>query len=470
MKMPLLCCPLCRAQRLRNAAAAISCASCGTIYPIIDGAIDFDRGRTITQLDDIDYDAFYKIDSTSSKANFAQILLDHGAIIGGRVESLLEIGTGTGGFTVGMLGQLNAERAVLSDVSTKMLSICQRRMSKEGLDRRVAIDYVTYSGKDSCFADEAFDICFGAAVLHHIMEPATCLRDVRRALRPGGKAFFIEPNRAFHSAVLHMLTDMIDREVRAGADPSDTRISAISSWVAENRYNIIHTGDTEMLWFREDKHLFDRDYVEFLRAEAGFAGVTLLATNPADLDIDSLAFFLMQMGLSDERNAEVRAKCKRLVPQYLDLMQANDRTPSYLVCFEKGLADAAVPAARPPKPAQQSSAPSAYEGYLDLKVDGPSLIVDGWLCCSATIRRLIIVIGEAATTIAVWKPRFDVYSIFVRDDRFAIYDMLFCGIDQVLPACVDADIRLTLETKSGELIDLGSHRLVDGRFQSHFLG
>lgn len=52
-----------------------------------------------------------------------------------------------------------------------------------------------------------------------------------------------------------MVTDLIHREISKAAESSVLVISAIAVWMAENRYNNIHTGEMEMLWFREDKHL-----------------------------------------------------------------------------------------------------------------------------------------------------------------------------------------------------------------------
>jgi SAM-dependent methyltransferase len=468
----LICCAACRSAEISVEESRWLCRACGAAFPQIDGVIDFDLGRTVTQLDDLDYDEFYKIDSSSSIENVSQILADHGDIIPDRVDSLLEIGTGTGGFTVGMLRLLDVKRAVLSDVSTKMLAICQRRLEQQKLESKSTLQYVTYSGKDSCFSEESFDVCFGSAVLHHVMDVGSCLRDVHKALRPGGKAFFTEPNRIFHLAALHTLTDLIDREIRAGADPSDLKIASLAAWIAENRYNIIHTGDPEMLWFREDKHLFDRQIAERLREQSGFERVELRAVNPRDVGVDSLTFFLMQMGLTDERNAEVREKCKGLVPQYFELLQASDNSPSYLICFEKGTNDrggSKEPVCLPKvRTGLQVDPRLTFEGYVSLVLGKGEMIIEGWFWCSETIRRLIIRAQGTELTIAVWKPRFDIYNKFLHANQVSIYDLMFSGIGQTCQfEGTLSRANISLEVMSGGRVDLGDHDFVDGRLVCH---
>jgi SAM-dependent methyltransferase len=49
-----------------------------------------------------------------------------------------------------------------------------------------------------CFSDDTFDIVFASEVAEHILEPAMCIAEVRRILRPGGLAYLTVP---FHYAI-----------------------------------------------------------------------------------------------------------------------------------------------------------------------------------------------------------------------------------------------------------------------------
>jgi SAM-dependent methyltransferase len=57
---------------------------------------------------------------------------------------------------------------------------------EEGIDFRLADPYATP------FADDSFDVVIGASILHHL-DLDRALGEVRRVLRPGGCAVFVEP-------------------------------------------------------------------------------------------------------------------------------------------------------------------------------------------------------------------------------------------------------------------------------------
>ncbi len=57
---------------------------------------------------------------------------------------------------------------------------------RERIDFRLADPYATP------FAEDSFDIVIGASILHHL-ELDTALAEIRRVLRPGGRAVFVEP-------------------------------------------------------------------------------------------------------------------------------------------------------------------------------------------------------------------------------------------------------------------------------------
>jgi SAM-dependent methyltransferase len=58
--------------------------------------------------------------------------------------------------------------------------------AEERIDFRIADPYATP------FADDSFDIVIGASILHHL-ELDRALGEIRRVLRPGGRAVFVEP-------------------------------------------------------------------------------------------------------------------------------------------------------------------------------------------------------------------------------------------------------------------------------------
>jgi ubiquinone/menaquinone biosynthesis C-methylase UbiE len=111
---------------------------------------------------------------------------------GGRFGRALEIGAGTGYFTLNLLRAGVIEEAVASDISAGMLSALEASAEELGLD----ITTATCEAAELPFEDASFDVVFGHAVLHHLADLDGAFREFRRVLRPGGVlAFCGEPSR-----------------------------------------------------------------------------------------------------------------------------------------------------------------------------------------------------------------------------------------------------------------------------------
>jgi ubiquinone/menaquinone biosynthesis C-methylase UbiE len=104
----------------------------------------------------------------------------------------LEIGSGTGYFSLNLL-QLGAiERLTATDISPGMLSQLSETADALGLE----VKTVQTEAEVLPFEDESFDLVFGHAVLHHIPDLGKAFAEFRRVLRPGGAiAFAGEPSR-----------------------------------------------------------------------------------------------------------------------------------------------------------------------------------------------------------------------------------------------------------------------------------
>jgi ubiquinone/menaquinone biosynthesis C-methylase UbiE len=104
----------------------------------------------------------------------------------------LEIGAGTGYFSLNLLQAGAIERATATDISPGMLATLEENAARLGLDVRTA----AAEAETLPFPDESFDLVFGHAVLHHIPDLAQAFSEFHRVLRPGGTlAFCGEPSR-----------------------------------------------------------------------------------------------------------------------------------------------------------------------------------------------------------------------------------------------------------------------------------
>ena len=104
----------------------------------------------------------------------------------------LEIGAGTGYFSLNLLQAGLIERATATDISAGMLAELDASAKQLGLEVRT----VETDAERLPFDDASFDLVFGHAVLHHIPGLEMAFEELHRVLRPGGAvAFCGEPSR-----------------------------------------------------------------------------------------------------------------------------------------------------------------------------------------------------------------------------------------------------------------------------------
>jgi SAM-dependent methyltransferase len=104
----------------------------------------------------------------------------------------LEIGAGTGYFSLNLLQAGAIERATATDISPGMLATLGENAKGLGLEVRTA----AAEAETLPFPDESFDLVFGHAVLHHIPDLEQAFSEFARVVRPGGTlAFCGEPSR-----------------------------------------------------------------------------------------------------------------------------------------------------------------------------------------------------------------------------------------------------------------------------------
>jgi ubiquinone/menaquinone biosynthesis C-methylase UbiE len=107
-------------------------------------------------------------------------------------ERSLEVGAGTGYFTLNMLQDGVVRDATATDISPGMLDALQANAARVGL----AVQTVACDAEELPFDDDSFDLVLGHAVLHHLPHLDRAFGEFRRVLRPGGQVLFAgEPSR-----------------------------------------------------------------------------------------------------------------------------------------------------------------------------------------------------------------------------------------------------------------------------------
>jgi ubiquinone/menaquinone biosynthesis C-methylase UbiE len=112
--------------------------------------------------------------------------LDHG------YECSLEIGAGTGYFSLNLLQSGVVREATCTDISPGMVTTLGANAKRLGLEVRTE----RADAESLPFADSSFDLVLGHAVLHHLPDLPRAFGEFHRVLRPGGRiAFAGEPSR-----------------------------------------------------------------------------------------------------------------------------------------------------------------------------------------------------------------------------------------------------------------------------------
>ncbi|GBD46710.1 Demethylrebeccamycin-D-glucose O-methyltransferase [bacterium HR41] len=106
----------------------------------------------------------------------------------GRFPRALEIGAGTGYFSLNLMLAGVIDELVATDISQGMLDQLARTAEALGLGDRV--ECVRAEASELPLPDASFDLVCGHAVLHHLPDLAGSFAEFRRVLRPGGQFVF----------------------------------------------------------------------------------------------------------------------------------------------------------------------------------------------------------------------------------------------------------------------------------------
>ncbi len=104
----------------------------------------------------------------------------------------LEIGAGTGYFSLNLMQAGVVREAVCTDISPGMLAALEANARRLGL----TVETAACDAEALPFDDQSFDLVLGHAVLHHLPDLRAAFGEFRRVLRPGGTVLFAgEPSR-----------------------------------------------------------------------------------------------------------------------------------------------------------------------------------------------------------------------------------------------------------------------------------
>lgn len=180
-----------------------------------------------------------------------------------RYARSLEIGAGTGYFSLNLLLAGVVGKAVCTDISGGMLQQLAANAAELGVD----VQTVVCDAERLPFEDECFDLVLGHAVLHHLPDLRQAFTEFHRVLAPGGTlAFAGEPSRhgdrlaTLPKRAGHLAAPLWRRVVRAGPRQHPEGDGAPRD------------GDHGLEW-HVDVHAFTPGELVRLAREAGFEDV-----------------------------------------------------------------------------------------------------------------------------------------------------------------------------------------------------
>ena len=98
----------------------------------------------------------------------------------------LELGAGTGYFTLHLLAAGVVREAVATDIAPGMVRVLEANARRMGL----SVETAACPAEQLPFEDASFDLVLGHAILHHIPDLTRAFAEMRRVLRPGGTVLF----------------------------------------------------------------------------------------------------------------------------------------------------------------------------------------------------------------------------------------------------------------------------------------
>jgi len=140
-----------------------------------------------------DYDAKWGIDW--GQTGREQVLGKLRKALGGALpvfDRSLEIGAGTGYFSLHLLMSGVVGRATCTDISPGMVEALEHNAERLDLE----VEALVADAEQLPFADDSFDLVVGHAVLHHLPDLTQAFAELFRVLKPGGTIVFAgEPSR-----------------------------------------------------------------------------------------------------------------------------------------------------------------------------------------------------------------------------------------------------------------------------------
>ena len=179
---------------------------------------------------------------------------------------VLEVGCGTGFFTLNLMLAGVIGEAHVTDISSGMVRVAEKNAANLGLhvEGRVA------DAETLPYDDGTFDLVVGHAVLHHIPDVELALREVVRVLKPGGRFVFAGEPTTYG--------DLVARRLSHAAWVAATRVTHLpplrAGW-SRPKDELKASSEAAALESQVDLHTFHPEQLGRLALAAGAVDVAV---------------------------------------------------------------------------------------------------------------------------------------------------------------------------------------------------
>ena len=420
------------------------CDRCDTPVTVTGGILDFTHGSPAALTTPGEYDARHQIDDERSAARYRDLKRLAGERWPTSLGSVLEVGCGTGLLTRGLVRGDDAIDLTATDISLPMLLATRGHLERAGLLSNIPVTFAAHDGTEPVFRDNIFDTAVGTSVLHHITDVRGFLANVFRWLKPGGRAFFTEPNLRYHRALGQTLADIIAIMYRSDPEFSHGR-QTLLNLVGQWRQGILHQNDLPFLSGLDDKHMFASDKFEAMGREIGFATALAIPVAYSPTGLGFVHRLCAQIGIGEPVRSSVLGLLPAYANRYMSLLSDRDQTGSFLFWLEKGTGPAIRHFSGPPAPdaAPPDDLPESFRTgglpprwSLELTAsrteNGVAVLLHGWCLVNTDVTWVRVALNGAVRQTPVWLPRPDVQEAINDAGLYASWNALCSGVHETL--------------------------------------
>ncbi|WP_114913462.1 class I SAM-dependent methyltransferase [Acidibrevibacterium fodinaquatile] len=195
---------------------------------------------------------------------------------------ILDIGSGSGNSVLPALDLFPKTKIVATDLSEDLLAILRDHLAKDPTQAaRVSLACLDATRAD--YIEGSADLVIGAAVLHHLLDPAECVRRAIKALSPKGTAIFFEPFEAGNAVLRLAYECILSRNADGATEPLSTQAIHVLRALVQD-YSVRAGSDKSAPIFRDidDKWLFTHAFFKELIAPLGDYDLEIEPINLSD--------------------------------------------------------------------------------------------------------------------------------------------------------------------------------------------